>query len=307
MSSTSVLFVFIFGHSFIRVLQNRRLGRMASHTIGLTPTELLMQRLHQEFPGAMNIAATCRFRGTLQPERLATSCRLLQGRHPALRSSIRHVNSSCEFLVNEEPACLPIIRVQTDNEDAWSTAAIEACRVPFQEAEAPLLRLLVLEDVREQWTDVVAVCHHVIADGKSLATFFTELAQLLAGSTLPPNSGAVRPFPMVPRTRGVWGPFFKEVAHRVSCRRRIRREPLARIPHRTIGQDVMRRKVWTEAGTIALVAATRREQTTIFGAIVASFLRVLWMKYQITEKSIRFRTPFDIRTRTTPPIPGDAI
>ncbi|GIG20914.1 non-ribosomal peptide synthetase [Cellulomonas chitinilytica] len=114
-------------------------------------------------------------------------------RHESLRTTIRPVDGSAVQVVAEH-LHVPLVVVPLTGTTAEVQAAVtrtvtEEARRPFDLATGPLVRATLLREQAARSVLVVTV-HHIVADGWSMRTFFSELAALYTAF------GAGRPSPL---------------------------------------------------------------------------------------------------------------
>jgi len=135
--------------------------------------------------------------GRLDRERLRRAAAQVVERHQVLRTVFAAVDGRPrQRLVTLEPLALPLVDLAALDGGSSSRpraerlaralAAQEALR-PFDLARGPLVRLLLIQHAHERHL-LVLHCHHIVADGWSLAVFLRELAALYAadGAAAPP-------------------------------------------------------------------------------------------------------------------------
>ncbi|HEX2224101.1 MAG TPA: condensation domain-containing protein, partial [Thermoanaerobaculia bacterium] len=157
--------------------------------------------LDQLTPGtpAYNLAAAVRLTGRLDVPALAASLREVVRRHEALRTTFGQDDGDPVQLVTSEVRLdLPVLDLRGSGDshaadlEAWRLSAEEARR-PFDLAQGPLLRTLLLR-LAENEHSLVLTLHHTVSDGWSLGVLVREVAALYEAFSL----GQPSPLPELP-------------------------------------------------------------------------------------------------------------
>ncbi|MEU4746579.1 condensation domain-containing protein, partial [Actinosynnema sp. NPDC023658] len=142
----------------------------------------LLDRLEPGSP-AYNVPAALRLTGPVDVERLRSAFEVVVRRHAALRTVFREHDGVPVQVVRDEPvfgfACRPVVA----GADVLGEVDAEI-RVPFDLAEGPLLRVLLLREAAESHVLVVTV-HHAVSDGWSMSLLLDELGLAYGGAELP--------------------------------------------------------------------------------------------------------------------------
>lgn len=141
--------------------------------------------------GAFNLSLCLRLRGELDPGRLGRSWSELVARQGALRTVFRR---EAEGPVQEvrSPGAAEVELVDLgglppeQREDAARSLAGEAAAQPFDLDDGSPLHRTRLIKLGEGDHVLVAVFHHLVADGPSLALLLSQWSTLYEGGTLPP-------------------------------------------------------------------------------------------------------------------------
>jgi non-ribosomal peptide synthetase component F len=157
-----------------------------SGDLELTFAQQRLWFLEQWQPGSAryHIASAVRLRGPLDTAALAGSLNLVVARHEALRTCfpavdgqpVQRILSSAEVPLRQIDlsGAAPL-----DCERHALTLAEEDSRRPFDLAEAPLLRALLVR-IGPELHLLVLTLHHIVADGWSLGIVLSELAEAYA-------------------------------------------------------------------------------------------------------------------------------
>jgi amino acid adenylation domain-containing protein len=177
----------------IKRAQNRGRSDAIPRRAAGTQTELhelqrgmwLAHSLEPDSP-AYNLVSACRVHGQLALPALEQSYRELLSRHRLLRSTFVANGNSVEQVIHDTvPDALE--RFSAKHGELENVATVVAGR-PFDLSKPPLVRLALVEDERGERI-LLLMLHHLLADERSLAGLWRELAQLMSG-TAPPASSA---------------------------------------------------------------------------------------------------------------------
>lgn len=168
-----------------------------------TDAQRLLWLIEQEEPGASHIAEAYRLRGPLDADALERALAALVARHDALRTGFRMDADGLRLAVRapaEVRTTLRRIRIDADGdaETAIRRIAEAEFRAPFDLADGPMIRLLLLSVAGPStpppsMTDgghvLLVTLHHIAADDWSVGLLFSELEALYrqhAGEPVPP-------------------------------------------------------------------------------------------------------------------------
>ncbi len=162
------------------------------------PLSFAQQRLwfrHQSEPGnpAYTIAATYRLVGPLNGTALEQSFNEIVRRHEALRTSVSVVDGQAvQDIALKMALTLPVVDLsglpKTEGEAETRRLAGEEARRPFDLAQGPLFRAVLLRLGQEEHVLLLAM-HHIVSDDWSMGVLVRELAVLYEGfSTGKPSS-----------------------------------------------------------------------------------------------------------------------
>ncbi|MET8681401.1 condensation domain-containing protein [Streptomyces sp. NPDC004647] len=243
----------------------------------------------------LNVIAHVRVYGPLPEELLAQALDALQRRHPMLRTAIRAdaAGRNPRFVpVSGNPIPLHVVAVK-DAEDRWEQAVDDHELVTSVDwRKGPLARAVALtvsgaEPAAQDVHDLVLTLPHCIADGTTVLTLlrqWIELAAEIKAGDLDPDGPVVRPERALPAPesllpaehRGLSGArriVAQQLADQGAARRlKPRRlEPTRRVPFKDRTTRLLHRSLSAEQ-LADLVAACRREQTTVHGALAAAMV-----------------------------------
>ncbi|MFD4656920.1 condensation domain-containing protein [Kitasatospora sp. NPDC058444] len=171
----------------------------AGAALAAAPAGLAQRRMHTTHgrsadPAVWNIVQRITLRGPLEPERLAGALTALTERHESLRT--RFLDTELGVLQQVLPNTatdLPVddLRGLSPADRAAAIAAATDAEIhrPFDLAEPPLLRTLLLRTAEQEWVLLLTV-HHIAIDGWSLAILLDDLGALYrTGGPLPQEPG----------------------------------------------------------------------------------------------------------------------
>jgi amino acid adenylation domain-containing protein len=137
-----------------------------------------------------NVPVAVRLHGSLHPAALGAALREIVRRHEALRTRFPEVDGRPVQAVADDNAAAPPLLPGIDlaglpgvrREAEAARLAADAGRRPFDLARGPLLRLALLRLGRAEHL-LLAVFHHIVADGWSMGVFLRETAELYRAFT----------------------------------------------------------------------------------------------------------------------------
>lgn len=275
----------------------------------LSACEQFLQALHDKFPGAGSFTALLRWRGQADPETLRRAFQALQMRHPLLRAAIVSRGKGLYYDIAENAPEIPIEWIDTDDRERWKTEAVKRSRIPFQVDRPPFLRLTVLQRPGSGWCDLLLTMHHVIADGRAVATMLQDLQAVWPAArngqvTLPPQNWQC---PVVPRKRGSLREALRRLRQRFAQRRQLRNFPRAKFDKLKQPYVSCCREVLSKDETTQLRGRCRTAETTTYGAIAAATLKVLGHAPQHQGCRFRVDSPIDFRTVCEPRLGYDQV
>jgi hypothetical protein len=249
-------------------------------------------------PFSINFTVTARLRGPLTLEQLQSALERLRLRHPfiAVRGVAAQAGEAAYFTTEGVPPT-PVRVVERVTDEDWVREVEHEITTPFDYHTGPLFRCTWLRSAK--LSDLLLVCDHVTADGRSGIFALHDLLRLLANPglhlepLLPPRLAELVPPPMVALIRKITDAAPGEPpttpadfmdAYGPSP------DPLRVIPI-----------ALSEAETAAFVARCRAEGVTVQAALCAAFL-VPFAEQQPSEPVRRVESPVDIRGRLTQPV-----
>jgi amino acid adenylation domain-containing protein len=146
--------------------------------------------VHQLDPdsSAYNLCSAFRVRGVLDVPRLQQAFARVVSRHRLLHSTFEADGDTARQIVH---AATPLVieRVEAEEGGALAVATREARR-PFDLAHGPLVRVQLIEEPSGQTRVLLLTLHHILADERSLAVLWKEVAAAYAGRLTDPAPGA---------------------------------------------------------------------------------------------------------------------
>jgi hypothetical protein len=236
------------------------------------------------------------------PDRLRRAVDRVQARHPLLRARV--VPGDVPRLAGDAPS-IPLAVTLRESSDTWLAQVARDLNTPFPFADGPLCRFaLVARD--DDPAELVLSFSHMIGDGFSGAAIFRDLLTALQDPDrpLPPLS----PRPALAEqlaSLGRLGDFLDLAADSLTIGARVLglgnsalpRPPADLVHHVTS-------HTFDAATTQRILAASRAEDTTVYGLLCATLLREI-ARHRRTTAKIALATPINIRPLFTPPVEDD--
>ncbi|MFE1319015.1 condensation domain-containing protein [Kitasatospora phosalacinea] len=270
----------------------------------------------------LNVIGHVRVAGPLTEELLAQALDALQQRHPLLRVAIRADRAGRHPRFVPAPGRPVPLRVEPVAAlgDAWERLVDEQeLATPVDWRGGPLARAAVLSAGDAH--DLVITMPHCVADGTTVLTVLQQWIELAAelraagpGAGIDPGSARALPAPealLPPSHRGFSGlrrvlaqQFADQGAARKLKPRRMeagRHVPFAerttRLLHRELSADRL----------ADLIAACRREQTTVHGALAAAMVAAVAEDAGLPAGPVMIGSPVNFRDRLVPQVTGREI
>jgi hypothetical protein len=256
----------------------------------------------------MNFSLMAEVEGALDRQALQAALGRAQERHPILRTRFAADAGGVRF----EPAPGVPIALADAAGDGWKRAVERELGRAFVAGEAPLVRALRVE--AGPLSVVALTFHHAIADARSGMAVLAELVDDALGTSgagtqlrePAPPLHACFPAPMRWAERPLEA---KALGERIKAGL-SRHGPLARWPWLDAqplpGETRFERIEFEPAFTAALVERSRREGTTVHGAIgAAELLAALDALPEGQPPVLELMSPVDLRPGLHPPMPPD--
>jgi hypothetical protein len=248
--------------------------------------------------------------GRLTRKGLEEAVRRVQARHPILRSRIATSEGGIRF--EPVPGETPAIRVAERKLAGWRIRLQAQLDRGFPVGSFPLVRCLWFHDGTGE-SVVALVFHHAVADGIGGATFLTEVLEAADGSGAggprephAPHDGVEALFP--PEFRGGAAAWKRALFHLATLADWFRKGPPAKVPNFRVVRfrpriPRMIPLAFDEKTTASLVAACRRESTSVQGAVGAAGLAAARSEFPGRGPvPLSVWTPVSLRNRVVPPV-----
>ncbi|WP_276373759.1 amino acid adenylation domain-containing protein [Archangium gephyra] len=278
------------------------------------PLSFAQQRLwleDQMAPGGIsyNMPLALHLRGRLDTAALRQTFEALLARHESLRTSFpviegqptQHIHSSSEWTFPmEQLGHLP----EHERMNEALRLAKEEARIPFELSKGPLLRARLLQ-LHPDESVLLVTMHHIISDGWSLNTFFSELGALYAAFSAQAPS-PLEPLPLQYVDYSLWQRQWLQ-GEALEQLLSFWKQQLADLPPLELPTDRPRPAVQTNRGAYLLMQLSpelsaslrslcQREGVTPFMALLATF-QVLLSRYS-GQRDFAVGSPIAGRTRT---------
>ncbi|MCF2148297.1 condensation domain-containing protein [Desmonostoc muscorum LEGE 12446] len=248
--------------------------------------EHLFWLYNQFYP--MDFATVAKLQGQFSVDQLSMVLRQIQQRHPLLRVCIAtDAIGQPKFVETDDEIPLRLVE-RTDDQHWQAELEVElACSLDWQ--VAPLLRVVLLQSEAE--SELMIICHHVIADGLSGVYLMRDILQRLGGEifershlsaalSLESSLFGITPCPeTTPKPTDYIPPL-------------SRRAP----PH-------IHTVVLSPELTQQLIQRSRAEHTTVHGAVSAAFLLALTQQDAKPSDVMQCLHPVNVRSHLSLPMP----
>jgi hypothetical protein len=259
------------------------------------------------------ITLLARVRGSITEAALKDALAKLQQAHLPLQFRITEDENSQPWFTTEGTREIPCQIIPRNGPQDWIKIVADANLIPYQFETHPALKVILMQS--EETCELVLLCHHVLADGLSLAYLMRDLLELLGdpGTEMPvlpvPTPISLRNMPDDIKQSGI-AKFFMG---------RINRKWTESIVH--FDQEdyqAIAEAFWsnynhpsilielTESETTRFIDRCREENTTVNSALTTAFLGAV--SVVIGEEKFQPRTVVaaDLRDRI-PSSPGEAV
>jgi len=132
----------------------------------------------------VHFAVTALISGETSPRDWRRALNRLQERHPIMSVCIDGEPGSVPSFRQADVAPIPLRIVEDEPELRWEVEAGEELATPFNPRQAPLIRAVLIQGIRN--AAFMLVAHHSIADGLSLAYAIRDTLDVLSGRALKP-------------------------------------------------------------------------------------------------------------------------
>ncbi len=283
----------------------------------LSATEQRLWLTSKFYP--VNFAMTARIRGTFTLEQLKGVIAELPKRHPFLKVRIHDEEKGARFRSDLVPP-LSIREIPASGEEDWWKIASQELSQMFPCQTGPLLRFALLRT--REWSDLIMICHQVIADGLSAAYLIRDILTRLGDPVIPIASLPMNPpvGSLIPeeirqnlKVRLSVRAMESSLPTLLSLRRMFRRrESQPRITDAC--QSVRSEKssfrllAWslTELQSATLAARCRHQQADVHSVICAALLKALAECDKRRAGGHRVSTHVNLRNRLSEPV-GESL
>lgn len=255
----------------------------------------------------LHFALTAQVQGILESKHLTHALHSLQQQHPLLRVKVALEPDGTPFFV-EQVAPIPCRMVSRQGEMHWQQEVVWELSQPFDWTTAPLIRVVVIVDSvldSAMVSELILVCHHVIADGMAGVNLIQEILSLLGNSSQGRGNQTMsfsleslesllsyyQPISTLQQVFGfgilklqqVWQKMRQEVNSKFTAN-----TPL---PSKTCVQSGH----LSAAVTAQLIHRCRQERTTVHAAICTAWLFAIAQQHHYSKKIVQCFSPINLR------------
>lgn len=261
----------------------------------LTPSEHLMWLLGCDRP--INVSLSATIRGGVSVNQLTEALGWVQRRHPLLGVRIVTNEQQQPQLVSQGVGVIPLQVIERQGEQHWCEALCTELLRPFSWSEEPLMRVVLLHspDVSE-----LIMTYHHIGDGLSGAYLMRDI---WCEMTQP---GSYRqPLPEIPPIDQLMPPIARDGEDdSAGLDWEIGADATTLLEEDGIqGKLHLLHWYFSPEEMDRLIARCRQEQTTVHGAVCASFLLELAAEVSSSEETVlKCLSPLNLRNYLAPPV-----
>jgi len=233
----------------------------------------------------VHFVVTALISGETSPRDWRRALNLLQERHPIMSVCIDGEPGSVPSFRQADVAPIPLRIVEDEPELRWEVEAGEELATPFNPRQAPLIRAVLIQGIRN--TAFMLVAHHSIADGLSLAYAIRDTLDLLAGR-------ALKPLPWLPSQDDMMNASDSVTNGREQSEAQAL-DPAVYRPNDNARPTVEGLRL-SPSLTSKIRDRARREGTTVHGALCAALLlaaREVFAEWRKTP--LRIMSPINVR------------
>jgi NRPS condensation-like uncharacterized protein len=275
----------------------------------LGASEHLLWSLAQSKP--INVVLCATITGQLSIEQLNTALTWVQHRHPLLAVKIALNNDEHPQFISEGVPSIPLRVIDRQGEEHWCQEVEAELLRPFSH-QGPLIRVACLQSL--DVSELIVTFDHCIGDGLSGAYLIRDILHAASqpGSIQqhlpePPACEELIPLSALVHTRDAFDRDFE--SHKTAKFNNLNFEALkSHTSDKEIqGKEQLRLLHWdlSSEQTAKLVSYCRQEQTTVHGALCASFLLSVAQEASADEAVLRCMSPLSLRNYLLPPIGED--
>lgn len=134
---------------------------------------------------AFNFCVAVCFRGTIAHRLWSAAFAQVQAKHPFLNVAVNHDDPHAPVFTRGQGLPIPVAFQRRTSSTQWLRVMEQEVAEPFDQATAPLLRAVLLED--EKGCDLILTTNHIICDGIGVVALIRDLLASLAGDRLTPS------------------------------------------------------------------------------------------------------------------------
>jgi hypothetical protein len=270
--------------------------------------EWMMWQADEAMP--VHFSTTARIRGTISADQLHEALLKVRRKHPLLAVRATLDAEGQAWFVSEDVPEFSLRIIEGVQEDDWIQVIGEELLQRFSWETGPLVRFIWLQF--PDFSDLITICHHAIADGFSGAYLIRDVLHYLGYP-----EAEVEALPALPALIDLVPPAIEESFSKYSSSDIMAQLALS-TPTGELSSPVEQAppgppkfciKAWslTQAQTAALVACARQEQTTVHGALGAAFLLTFADILGVEEEWMRtLQSPVSLREYLAEPV-GEAV
>jgi hypothetical protein len=249
-------------------------------------------------PISLNFAVSARIHGPLTRAELEAALAGLGRRHPLLAVRAAERADGTAYFTNEGVPPIPLRVIEGAADDDWVGEVERDIQRPSNYLTEPEMRCIWLRG--SNFSDVVLICDHLLADGRAAVIALRDLLDLLA---VP--SRAVEPLMAPPVHELVPPDVVRQIKAAAAGQEAGGPESRTAAPPTDPGGPVcVRPFALTAQETSALIRRCREEGVTVQAALCAAFLTP-FAERQPDQLVRRAEIPVDLRPRLVRPV-GDA-
>ncbi|MEH2360876.1 phthiocerol/phthiodiolone dimycocerosyl transferase family protein [Nostoc sp.] len=259
-----------------------------------------------------NVTLCAQITGTLTNQQLTVALAKVQQRHPLLAVKIVIDYDRQPRFVSEDVPNIPLRVIERQGEEHWCQEIEEELIRPFSWSDGPLIRVVFLQSF--EVSELIVTINHCIGDGLSLAYLIKDiLHEVSEPGTLQPQQCLTELPPceeLLPfSTHELNRDFFDKDFHLP----KITQSDLETTKHyvsqkENLGKIDIGLLHWylLPKETARLVLCCREKQTSVHGALCASFLLAMAKKVKSADEVLlKCISPLNLRHYLQPPIGED--
>ncbi|MDP8963815.1 MAG: condensation domain-containing protein [Cyanobacteriota bacterium] len=274
----------------------------------LGPSEHLLWVLAQTKP--INVVLCATITGTLTIKQLTAALAWVQHRHPLLAVRIAIDNYEQPRFVSEGVPSIPLRIIARQGEKHWCQEAEEELLRPFSWKEGPLIRVVLLQSPAV--SELIITFDHCIGDGLSGTYLIRDILREVSEPGMkqqrlpePPPCEELIPVSARGLSRDSVDEDFENHKTAKSHLEVVTNRPSTK---EILGKEQIRLLHWclSPEETTRLVLCSRQQQTSVHGALCASFLLSVAHEVRPADETVlKCMSPLNLRNHLVPPIGED--